>query len=358
MIKIQKCKPLPPVKYEMHPPFGTIFAPHILRMDLNIDEANDFSCSILPLEDQPLSPATTALHYGQSIFEGMKAYRLKDGSVGIFRPDLHAERFRQSSRRMIMAEIPEDIFVYCLKEYVKFVENNVPNEAGHSLYLRPFMFASDAKIKVGASKTYQFYIMSSIAGSYFHSGKIRPARVFVSKDFVRAFPGGTGEVKTAANYAASIYPQKLAAQKDCDQVLFLDAVHREYIDELGGMNFFAIRGNDLVTPQLNGCILNGVTRRSVLQLATQMGYTPREEKISFSELVQEIKAKRIREVFACGTAAVINPIGEFIYQETLKSSPQSIMLDPEPQMTLKILKHIESVQRGEIPAPGDWLVRV
>lgn len=350
MNKITKCQKLPPVQYQPNPVFGTIFAPHVLRMHLTLDGPNDYAAEIKPLELEPFSPTTAALHYGQSIFEGMKAFRQKDDSVKVFRPDLHATRFRASAQRMMMADMPEEVFLNCISEYVSFVADNVPREPDHSLYIRPLMFAADHKIKVGASQKYLFYIMSSIAGNYFgSSGAIKPARVMVNREFVRAYPGGLGEVKTAANYAASIWPQRLAALKECDQVLFLDAVHHEYIDELGGMNFFAIRGRELITPALNGSILNGVTRRTIIEMAPQMGLKAIESRISFSELKNEIASGSVSETFACGTAAVVHPIGEFLFQENLNSPLESIRLKSEPNVSLQILTKIQNVQRGIEP---------
>ncbi len=358
MIRITKSEKLPPVQYTPNPLFGTVFAPHVLRMDLTLDGGPaEFEARIMPLTDEPFPCTSSVLHYGQSVFEGMKAYKQKDGGVAIFRADLHAKRFRNSAKRMVLREIPEEIFLQCLKEYTAFVADNVPGEPDHSLYLRPLLMAADRKIKVGAAKKNIFYIMSSIAGGYFGK-KGERARVMVCRDFVRAFPNGLGEVKTAANYAASIWPQRLAAQKECNQVLFLDAVEHEYIDELGGMNFFAIRGKDLVTPALNGCILNGVTRRSLLDLAPSMGLNPVETRMSFSELRADIEHGRITEVFACGTAAIVSPIGEIYYQEKLDSHGDLLRLPPESKVAMAIYEKLGKIQRGYESAPGNWLLKV
>lgn len=355
-MKITKLAKLPPVTYKPNPPFGTVFTPHVLRMQLKLEGTNDYAAIIKPLDEEPFSPATAAFHYGQSIFEGMKAYNLKDGSVGCFRADLHASRFRASARRMIMADLPEEIFLNCIKEYVAFVADNVPNEPGHSLYLRPLMFASDNKVKVGASQNYLFYIMSTIAGNYFGGG-VKKARVMVNRQFVRAYPGGLGETKTAANYAASIWPQKIAAQNECDQVLFLDAVHHEYIDEMGGMNFFAVRGKELLTPALNGAILHGVTRRSILEIAPTLGLKPVEMQLSFTDLRKQIESGEITETFACGTAAVVSPIGEFLFQEKVGADAQVITLKSEPTTSLQVLDRLSQIQRGQIAAPGNWIFK-
>jgi branched-chain amino acid aminotransferase len=356
--KIIKHKKLPPVQYKPNPPFGTVFTPHVLRMKLNLEGPNDYTAEIKAFENEPFSPAMASLHYGQSIFEGMKAYSQQDGSVGVFRADLHAARFRASAHRMVMAELPEEIFVNCIKEYVAFMADNVPTEPDHSLYLRPVLFAADEKIKVGTSQTYWFYIMSTIAGSYFgSSGKIKPARVMVNRQFVRAYPGGTGEAKTAGNYAASIWPQRLASQKECDQVLFLDAVNHDFVDEMGGMNFFTIRGNELITPKLNGAILNGVTRRSIIELADSLQLKAREEKISFTQLMKDIEAGVVTDTFACGTAATVHPIGEFLFQDKLDSPSISVKLKSEPNVSLKILNKLSRIQRGAEKAPGAWVLK-
>jgi len=355
---ITKLQKLPPVSYKPNPVFGTVFSPHVLRMELNLEGENNFDAVIKPLENETYSPAMAALHYGQTIFEGMKAYVQKDNSVGVFRADLHARRFRKSANRMAMAEIPEEIFLNCIKEYTAFVADNVPHEPDHSLYLRPLLIAADSKIKVGTSQKYLFYIMSTIAGNYFGgSGKYRPARVMVDRQFVRAYPGGLGETKTAANYAASIWPQRIAAKNECDQVLYLDSTHHEFIDELGGMNFFAVRNNELITPKLNGCILDGVTRRSILEICPQLDIKTTETQLSFSELKKEIQAGTITEAFACGTAAVVSPIGEFLFKDTPTSPFEKVTLKSEPKISLQLLDVIQKVQRGQIDAPGNWILK-
>lgn len=359
MVNIKHCKKLPPVKYDVNPKFGTIFAPHYLKMHLKAGPNEVFEAEILPLEDEPFSPTTCVLHYGQSIFEGMKAFKQADGGAGIFRADLHAERFLKSAQKMMMAELPTKVFVECLKDYVKFVADNVPSEPDHSLYLRPLLIAKDPMIKMGPSVSYTFYIMSSIAGSYFgSSGEIKPARLMVNKEFVRAYPGGLGEVKTAANYAAGLGPQRLAAQKECDQVLYLDATKREFVDELGGMNFFVVKGKDLITPQLNGCILNGVTRRSILEMAPSLGLNPIEAPISFPELRREIEDGTVDETFACGTAAVVHPIGEYLVGEKITDDFELVKMSKKPETAMRILKRLQAIQRGQEQAPGDWVLKV
>lgn len=356
-VSITKCEKLPKVAYSPNPKFGTIFSPHMLRMNYTA-ETKDFEAEIVPFQSEMMAPSTLVLHYAQSIFEGLKAYRQKDGSVAIFRPDLHATRFYKSAQKLAMAPLPEDIFMKCLMEFVNFEQESVPSEPEHSLYLRPLLFARDEIVKLGPSKKYTFYIMSTIAGKYFSASGITPAKVLVNKKYVRAFPGGTGEAKTAGNYAASLMPQAHAISLGCDQVLYVDAVKHDFVDELGGMNFYAVKGNQLMTPTLTGAILNGVTRRSILELAPSLGLTATETPVSFNQLVSDIKSGVVKECFACGTAATVHPIGEFLVEEDIGSTPVQVKLSPDFPVALKVLDAVQKVQRGYIQAPGDWLFKV
>ena len=357
MLDIQiKAEKVPAIKFEENPKFGTVFTPYYLTMNIERGQTTGFNAEIRPFNDDPMSPGTAALHYGQSIFEGMKAFKQADGSAGIFRADLHAARFRRSAKAMIMAEIPEDVFIKALQAYVKFNEDNVPDLPGHSLYLRPLLFAADPVIKVGTSQHYKFQIMSTIAGGYFKAGgPVKGAKVLVGREFVRAFPGGTGEVKTAGNYAASINPHHQAMEKGCEQVLYLDALEHEYIDEMGGMNFFAVRGNTLVTPELNGCILHGITRRSILELAPSLDLQVSEERMSMTDLANQIQTGEVKECFACGTAAVVSPIGEFLFQEKTGGDYIPLKLSGNHEITTRVLNKLSAVHRGQEPAPGDWV---
>jgi branched-chain amino acid aminotransferase len=359
MIEIMKCSKKPRAQYPENPRFGTIFAPHYLHMNVTTGQTRDFKAEIRPYGPESIFPGMAALHYGQTIFEGMKAFAQPDGSPAIFRPELHAKRFKHSARRMSMAEIPEEVFMEALKQYVDFERESVPTEKDHALYLRPLLVASDNVIKVGTSTNYIFYIMGTIAGNYFGGGgKIKPARVMVNRTFVRATPGGMGEAKTAANYAASIFPQKFAAGFECDQVLFLDSVKHDNIDELGGMNFFAIQNGALVTPELNGCILKGVTRGSILELAKSLGIKTIEKAMSFTELMKSIESGETTELFACGTAAVISPIGEIVYLENNESTPKILKPKGNHELSLRLLDTYSKIQRGQEKAPCNWLLKV
>lgn len=359
MIKITGPKErLPKVKFEPNPKFGAVFTPYYLRMHLERGQTNEFKAEILPLGGMDIGPGTAVLHYGQSIFEGMKAFKQPDGGVALFRADLHAKRFKASAQKMVMAEVPEEVFIECLKAYVRASVDNVPTEAGHSLYLRPLLIAADPVIKVGTSQTYEMLMMSTIAGNYFQSGKNHEgAKVMIDRSFVRAFPGGTGEAKTAGNYAASIRPSFEAAKVGCDQVLYLDAMNREYVDEMGGMNFFYIKGKELITPAFNGCILHGVTRRSILEIAPQLGLIPVEKKVSVTEMIAEIESGTVQEAFACGTAAVVSPIGSLYYQDK-KDGPHRWVKLSSMATTEKIRQTLMAIQWGQQKAPGDWLIKV
>jgi branched-chain amino acid aminotransferase len=357
MIQFRKCEKKPKVQYTPHPRFGSIFAPHMLRINFTADTMNDLVAEIVPFQQELMAPSTIALHYGQSIFEGLKVFRQKDGSVAAFRADLHAARFMKSSARMAMPVLGEKVFLDCLREYMEFEKESVPSESDHSLYIRPIQFGRDEVVKVGRSKNYSFYIISSIAGSYFPGGIARHARVMINRTFVRAFPGGLGEIKTAANYAVSIGPQSYSEKYKCDQVLYLDALKHEFIDELGGMNFFMVRNGELITPPLSGTILNGVTRKSILELAPGLGIKATEEPISLTQMVKDIKSGKVTETFACGTAAVTHSIGEMVMQDKVDGPTETVTLPQANPVATKILDTLMKVQRGAIPAPGDWLFR-
>jgi len=357
-VEIIKCQPKAPLVETPNPKFGTVFSPHMLKMDISTSDFSNIRAEIKPYDREPMYPSCIAIHYGQSIFEGMKAFRQKDGSVGIFRLDLHAKRFRRSCQLMSMTEIPEDVFTQCLLEYVRFEKDSVPSLPDHALYLRPVLFGSDPQIKMGRSATYSFYILASVAGNYFHGRSSEGAKVLVNREFVRAYPGGLGEAKTAANYAASLGPLSYAASLGCDQLLFLSAVDHDHVDEMGGMNFFVVRDGELVTPPLLGTILDGVTRRSILEIAKTLGMTVKEEPLSFSQLMKDIDSGKVTECFACGTAAVVQPLSELLYQDKRGGETSPIPLPKGYPVALRLREQLQKIQRGEHEAPGAWLSRV
>lgn len=327
----------------------------MLRMQLSSAGNEGYHAAIVPMEPEAFSPVTTVLHYGQSIFEGMKAFVQADGSLAVFRAKDHARRFQQSALRMAMPTIPEDVFLQALREYVAFEKDSIPAEPNHSLYLRPLLIARDEVVKVGKSKTYTFYILGCIVGNYFSDGVFRPAKVLVNPQFVRAFPNGLGEAKTAANYAASLLPQMHADKLGYDQVLYLDALERKYVDECGGMNFFIVRDGEIITPELNGCILNGITRRSLLELAPRLQLKAKEQRLSFAQIQQEIQSGAIKEAFACGTAAVVHPIGEIGFQTHADAPLEKIRLPNHYPVSLKFLEVLNDIHRGLGDVPEGWL---
>ena len=357
MLKISKCEKRPKVQYQPHPRFGTVFSPHMLRMHISGDNFSELHAEIVPFAEEHFKPSLIALHYGQSIFEGMKVFRQKDGGVAAFRADLHAARFMTSASKLAMPIFGEKIFLDCLREFMNFEAESVPSEPEHALYIRPLMFGRDEVVKVGRSLTYSFYILGSIAGSYFQGGAAKGARILVNRQFVRAFPGGLGEAKTAGNYAASLGPQAYAATLKCDQVLYLDAIKHEFIDEMGGMNFFMVKDNELVTPPLRGTILHGVTRKSIIEIAPTIGLKARETSISFAEMLRDMAEGRVTEAFACGTAAVVHSISEILSQDTVGSSHTTHKFSPDTPVATKVFEALKAIQRGQIKAPGEWLFR-
>jgi branched-chain amino acid aminotransferase len=247
-------------------------------------------------------------HYAQTIFEGMKAYRHPDDSIHTFRPDANAARFNRSAKRLALPELPEAAFLDSLTKLVEIDKAWVPSGGETSLYLRPFMFGSDPFLGVRPSAQVTYCVIASPAGSYFANG-VKPVRIWLSEEYTRAAPGGTGAAKTGGNYASSLLAQAEAIEQGCDQVAFLDAVEKKWIEELGGMNlYFVLDDNSVVTPELSGTILEGVTRDSILKLVTDLGHTVTERKIAIDEWREGAASGRIREVFACGTAAVITPV--------------------------------------------------
>jgi branched-chain amino acid aminotransferase len=306
--------PTPPAERAamlVNPGFGRIFTDHMVTIRYS-DAKGWYDARVEPYGPIPLSPATAALHYAQEIFEGLKAYHSPDGGVTLFRPEQNARRMQITCDRMAMPRLPEDTFLAAVRLLVERDREWIPTQEGGSLYLRPFMFATEVFLGVKPSSEYLFCVIASPAGSYF-AGGVKPVDVWVSAEYTRAAPGGTGAAKCAGNYAASLVAQAEAIEAGCDQVVFLDAVERRYVDELGGMNVFAVYGDGddttLVTPPLAGTILPGITRDSVLTLADQFGWRVEERQYAIDEWRADAESGLLRESFACGTAAVVTPIG-------------------------------------------------
>jgi branched-chain amino acid aminotransferase len=339
------------------PGFGRHFTDHMVRIDWTADGGWGEG-RVLPYGPLTLDPATSVFHYGQEIFEGLKAYRQPDGSIACFRPHANAARFARSSRRLGMAELPEDLFVESLRALVDVDRGWVPEAPDESLYLRPFTIATEVGLGVntGAS-SYTYLLIASPAGPYF-TGGVKPVSVWLSTEYTRAAPGGTGEAKCGGNYAASFLAQGQATAQGCDQVVWLDAVEHRWVEEMGGMNLFFVYGSGpaarLVTPALTGTLLPGVTRDSLLTLARELGYEAEEGRISTDEWQKGNASGEITEVFACGTAAVITPVG------SVKSADASWTVGDGTAgpITMQLREHLTGIQRGTEPDTHGWMTKL
>lgn len=336
-----------------NPGFGRVFTDHMVT----VRYANGkgwYDARVEARAPLQLDPATAVLHYAQEIFEGLKAYRAADGGVTMFRPEANARRFADSAIRMAMPQLPEQVFLDSLHALIKVDRAWVPDSDEASLYLRPFMYASEAFLGVRPAQEYLYLLIASPVGSYF-AGGLKPVTVWVSRDYTRAAPGGTGAAKCGGNYAASLIAQAEAVEHGCDQVVFLDAAERRYVDELGGMNiFFGYDDGTLVTPPLGGTILPGITRDSVITLARERGHEVVERPVSFDEWREAGTAGRLREVFACGTAAVLTPIAEVRWHD----GDFAVGDGNIGPLTSALRKSLVDIQRGRAADPHGWVHRV
>ena len=335
----------------MDPGFGRIFTDHMAVVryrqakgwhDARVESRANF----------PLDPATAVLHYAQEIFEGLKAYKRADGGVNLFRPDANARRFRNSAERMAMAPLPEPLFIEAVEQLVRIDRAWMPGGEG-SLYLRPFMIASEVFLGVKPSADYIFAVIASPVGSYFKGGPA-PVWIWVSENYTRAAIGGTGAVKCGGNYAASLRAQAEAIERGCDQVVFLDALERRYIEELGGMNiFFAFDDGSLLTPPL-GTILPGITRDSIVALAKDSGRRVREEAYTIDQWRADAASGKLKETFACGTAAVISPIGKVC------SASGDFLINggTAGPVAMGLRKKLVDIQYGRVDDPHNWIRQV
>lgn len=302
-----------------------------------------------------LDPSAVVLHYSQTIFEGLKAYRQADDSIASFRPEANAARFNRSAQRLAMPELPEELFLESLRQLIAIDRDWVPAAGGEeSLYLRPFMIATETGLGVRPADEYLYVLIASPAGAYF-SGGVAPVSVWLSTEYVRASPGGTGAAKFGGNYAASLLAQEQAAQQGCDQVVWLDAIERRYVEEMGGMNLFFVLGSgadaEIVTPELSGSLLPGVTRDSLLKVAANLGYPVSERRIDVDEWESGVASGAISEVFACGTAAVITPVG------SVKHAGGGYTIgDGGPgEVTMRLRETLTGIQRGSVEDPFGWM---
>lgn len=339
----------------VNPGFGTNFSDHMLTVKWT-EEKGWHDATVSAYAPFTLDPAAAILHYAQSIFEGLKAYRHPDHSVATFRPEANAERFARSARRLAMPEFPQDAFVAACDALVSIDSDWVPSEPGMSLYLRPFMFASEAFLGVRPSKEYIFCVIASPAAGYF-SGGASGVSVYATEDYVRAAPGGTGEAKCGGNYAASLLAQQQAAAEGCDQVVWLDAIEHKYVEEMGGMNLFFVYGEgetaELVTPELTGTLLPGITRKSLVQAASDFGHTVTERKISLADWREGVASGAISETFACGTAAVITPV----FSVKARTGDFTVASDIGP-ITAELRRYLLGIQEGTAPDPHGWVHKI
>ncbi|HEY6839157.1 MAG TPA: branched-chain amino acid aminotransferase [Geobacteraceae bacterium] len=300
-----------------------------------------------------LDPACLVFHYSQEIFEGLKAYKWEDGTVTLFRPEMNARRFNLSAERLCMPEVPEELFLAGVEQLVKLESDWIPTSAGTSLYIRPTMIAVEPVLGVKPSDHYYFYVILSPVGAYYASG-FNPVKIMVEDKYVRAVPGGTGEAKTGGNYASSLKAGLDAKKKGYDQVLWLDGVHRRYVEEVGAMNMFFAYEDRVVTAPLNGSILNGVTRDSVLKLAPTLGFKVEERPIDINELMADIRSGKVKEAFGSGTAAVVTPVGALCF----KGEEAQVGDGGVGRLTQKLYDTLTGIQYGSIADTFGWLHKI
>jgi branched-chain amino acid aminotransferase len=329
-------------------PFGKYFTDHMLEVDYEDGEWK--VAEIKPYQPLSLAPSLAALHYGQAIFEGIKAYKNANGEAFIFRPEDNFKRFNISAERMAMPQVPEEIFMEGMRLLIDIDKDWIPSQKDHSLYIRPFMFSTDEMIGVKPSEKYKFLIILSPTGPYYAA----PMRINVEEHYVRAVPGGVGFAKAAGNYAGALYPTAQAKLKGYDQVLWTDALEHKYVQECGVMNVFFIIGNTAITPDLNeGTILAGVTRNSVIVLLKEMGYAVEERAISINEIIDAHKAGTLKEVFGTGTAATISMIKTLNYKDyEMNFDVEKWAASPE------VKRRMDAIKNGNEPDIYGWMYKI
>lgn len=325
-------------------PFGKVFSDHMFTADFEDGRWNDLQ--ILPYGPIPMSPAISALHYGQAIFEGLKAYRLPDGKISIFRADKNFERLNKSATRMSMATIPENIFMEGLAELVKIDEHWVPAQDGYSLYIRPVMFATDPYLGVKASETYKFALLTTPTGPYYS----KALKVKIETKYTRADDGGVGFAKTAGNYARSLYPFEEAKEQGFDQLIWTDAISHEFIEEAGTANLLFVIDGKLITPSIRNTVLDGVTRDTIITLAKDAGVEVEERRVSVKEVIEGIEKGTLTEAFAAGTAATVTHLGEIGYKDKLYTLPGALTCT----ISNSIAKKLNDIRYGLTPDTYGW----
>jgi branched-chain amino acid aminotransferase len=329
--------------------FGTIFTDHMFNMDYRVGKGW-YNPRIEPYAPLVMEPSTMVLHYGQGVFEGLKAYRNKQGGIQLFRPRENFKRLNASNRKLCIPEIDEAFALDALKQLITVEQEWVPRAQGTSLYIRPTIIATDPFLGVRASFTYRFFIILCPVGAYYAEG-FNPVKIMVTRDHVRAVRGGVGDTKTLGNYAASLLAGSEAHKAGYTQVLWLDGVEQKYVEEVGAMNIFFVIDDELITPMLSGSILPGITRASVLELGRTWGLKVSERKISIDEVVNAHTSGHLKEIFGSGTAAVISPVGELKYEETLITVGDG-KVGP---LARKFFQAIQDIQYGNTQGPQGWI---
>ena len=330
--------------------FGRIFTDHMFLM--NYEEGKGwFNPRVVPYGCFDIDPAAMVLHYGQAVFEGTKCYRRADGGLQLFRPDANLARMSRSAKRMGMPALDEETALEGLKELVRQDSEWVPHRDGTSLYIRPTMISTDIGLGVHASKTYLFFIILSPVGAYYKEG-LKPVSIYVEDEYVRAVRGGVGFTKCAGNYAASILAGSIAEEKGFSQVLWLDGVEQKYVEEVGSMNMMFAYGSKIVTPKLNGSILPGITRDSVLKLAAQLGYETEEARLDVNEIFADTKSGKLTEAFGTGTAAVISPVGRL----SLRGETVTVGDGGIGTVSQKLYDTLTGIQYGRLPDENNWVM--
>ncbi|OON72758.1 branched chain amino acid aminotransferase [Streptomyces tsukubensis] len=335
--------------------FGEWFTDHMVLLTWTPETGWENRPRVLPFGDLRFSPAMAGLHYGQVVFEGLKTHRRRGGGLGTFRPDAHARRFQRSARRLAMPEMPEELFLAAVDAFVGRDGEALPADDGRlSLYLRPVLFASEPSLALRPARAYTFLLMGFVTGGFF-SDHPDPVSVLISREYARAAPGGTGQAKCAGNYAGAFLAQRAATEAGCQQVVWLDPVERQWVEEMGGMNLFFVRGTGpgaaVVTPPLTGTLLPGVTRDSLKTLAARRGYLVTEERISVGQWREECEAGVITETFACGTAAVVTPVGQ------VRDGEDDWLIGggKKGPVTMELREALTDVQQGLAPDTWEWV---
>ncbi|MGE3611414.1 MAG: branched-chain amino acid aminotransferase [Bacteriovoracaceae bacterium] len=329
--------------------FGKYVCPIMIQAIYDHGEWQKFE--LLPYGPLLLDPCAKVLHYGQEIFEGMKAFRHPDDSIHLFRPEQNARRFNQSAKRMAMPEIPEEQFLNACDVICAYSKNAIPKRLGESLYLRPFMIGTEVGLGIKPSKKFHFIIVASPSGNYFSGDAVK---VYIERDDIRAAHGGIGFAKTGGNYAASLQSYARTLELGCDQTMWLDATEHKYIQEMSGMNFFTVIDGELFTPNLSDTILDGITRRSLIQIAKEIGLKVNEGDLAINDVLKAAQEGRCTEAFVCGTASVITPIASFMDKDKSVTGVR----DPQGKVSQQLKDLLINIQSGRHPAPEGWLRKV